>query len=436
MTIDPVPSRAFALVIIAPGVLLLAGSSMRIIHTSDWHLGQFFYTRSRAAEHQAFFDWLIARVEEHQVDAVIVAGDIFDTGSPPSYARELYNRFVVNLHRTGCQLIVLGGNHDSVATLNESRELLACLNTRVIAAASGEPEEQVLTLTNRQGEPGAILCAIPFLRPRDIMRSQAGQSGEQKQLSLLSAITQHYQRSYQHARQLSQQGDKPLPVIATGHLTTVGVSKSAAVRDIYIGTLDAFPAQAFPEADYIALGHIHRPQRIAGSEHIRYSGSPLPLSFDELGSEKSVFLVSFTDGRLAHVEPLPVPCFQPMQTIKGTLAEIEQQLKAFADAEPARPVWLDIEITTQEYLHNMQQHIQTLTEGLPVEVLLMRRSRELRERALARLENETLSELKVEEVFERRLEQEEETDERRLQRVRQLFRGTLEALCQGEENPS
>ena len=409
---------------------------MRIIHTSDWHLGQFFYTRSRAAEHQAFFHWLIAQVEHHQVDAVIVAGDIFDTGSPPSYARELYNRFVVDLHRTGCQLIVLGGNHDSVATLNESRELLACLNTQVIAAASAEPEEQVLTLYTRDGEPGAVLCAIPFLRPRDIMRSQAGQSGEQKQLSLLNAITQHYQRSYQHARQLSQQAARPLPVIATGHLTTVGVSKSEAVRDIYIGTLDAFPAQAFPAADYIALGHIHRPQRIAGSEHIRYSGSPLPLSFDELGSEKSVFLVSFDDGKLAAVEPLPVPCFQPMQTIKGTLAQIERQLQQFAEATPARPVWLDIEITTQEYLHNMQQHIQTLTAGLPVEVLLMRRSREQRERALARLQNETLSELKVEEVFERRLEQEEEADDARRMRARQLFSSTLEQLYQGEENPS
>lgn len=407
---------------------------MRIIHTSDWHLGQFFYTRSRAAEHQAFFNWLIEQVEAHQVDAVIVAGDIFDTGSPPSYARELYNRFVVDLHRTGCQLIVLGGNHDSVATLNESRELLACLNTRVIAAASGDPEEQVLTLMTRQGEPGAVLCAIPFLRPRDIMRSQAGQSGEQKQISLLNAITQHYQRSYQHARALSQRAEKPLPVIATGHLTTVGVSKSEAVRDIYIGTLDAFPAQAFPAADYIALGHIHRAQRIANSEHIRYSGSPLPLSFDELGSQKSVFLVSFADGKLAGVEPLPVPGFQPMQTIKGTLAEIEQQLKVFADTAPPRPVWLDIEITTQEYLHNMQQHIQALTEGLPVEVLLMRRSREQRERALARLQNETLSELKVEEVFERRLEQEEETDEARCTRVRQLFSGTLDALYQGEES--
>ncbi|MBN0581684.1 exonuclease subunit SbcD, partial [Pseudomonas aeruginosa] len=99
-------------------------------------------------------------------------------------------------------------------------------------------------------------------------------------------------------------GDRPLPIIASGHLTTVGASKSDAVRDIYIGTLDAFPAQHFPPADYIALGHIHRAQMVGGCEHIRYSGSPLPLSFDETGKAKSVHLVSFSEGRLSAVETL------------------------------------------------------------------------------------------------------------------------------------
>lgn len=98
---------------------------MRILHTSDWHLGQNFYSKSRAAEHDAFLTWLLARAQEHEVDAIIVAGDIFDTGSPPSYARELYNRFVVQLQQTGCRLVVLAGNHDSVAMLNESRDILA-----------------------------------------------------------------------------------------------------------------------------------------------------------------------------------------------------------------------------------------------------------------------------------------------------------------------
>lgn len=400
---------------------------MRIIHTADWHLGQFFYSKSRAAEHQQFLDWLLAAIVQHQVDALIVAGDLFDTGSPPSYARELFNRFVVALQPSGCQLIVLAGNHDSVATLNESRELLACLNTRVITSATPGGEQHVLTLQQRDGTPGALLCAIPYLRPRDILRSQAGQSGRDKQLSLLQAIEQHYQHCYAAAVAQREAMGSTLPIIATGHLTTVGVSKSDSVRDIYIGTLDAFPAQAFPPADYIALGHIHRAQRIADSDHIRYSGSPIALSFDELGREKSVFLLEFST-RLESVTPLVIPSFQPMQMLKGAMAEIEQQLTAFHTYEGDLPVWLDIEITTQEYLSDLQRRIEQLTEALPVEVLLVRRSRDQRQRSLARLENETLSELKVEEVFARRLALEEQLEDEQRAQLTQLFRSTLATL--------
>ncbi len=412
---------------------------MRFIHTADWHLGQFFYTKSRAPEHQAFLEWLIARVEQYQVDAVIVAGDIFDTGSPPSYARELYNRFVVQLQQTGCQLVVIGGNHDSVATLNESRELLACLNTRVIAAASDNLADEVLPLNDRQGNPAALLCAIPFLRPRDIVHSQAGQSGREKQQSLLDAIADHYQRCYQLAVAHREALNLPLPIIATGHLTTVGISKSDAERDIYIGTLDAFPAQAFPPADYIALGHIHRAQRIANCEHIRYSGSPIPLSFDEADKTKSVFLVEFNQTQLMTVTPLLIPLFQPLQTLKGSLESIEQQLRQFAvDGDgDGKNVWLDIEITTPSYISDLQHHIQTLTADLPVEVLLLRRSRERHTNAIENQHHETLSELSVEEVFERRLAQEndlsDEPDIARLQRARHLFFTTLDAIRHEEQ---
>lgn len=361
----------------------------------------------------------------------MVAGDIFDTGSPPSYARELYNRFVVQLQATGCELVVLGGNHDSVATLNESRELLACLNTRVIAAASDDPADQVLLLKDRQGQPGALLCAIPFLRPRDILRSRAGQSGREKQQSLLEAISEHYQRCYQQAlTERDRRGDR-LPIVATGHLTTVGVTKSDAVRDIYIGTLDAFPAQAFPPADYIALGHIHRAQRIGGSETIRYSGSPIPLSFDECGGEKSVFLLEFSGDRLNEIETLVVPVFQPMQILKGSLAEIEQQLTPFRHGDYPQPVWLDIEIATLEYLNDVQRHIEQLTADLPVEVLLIRRSREQRERHFASHLNETLSELQPDEVFARRLAQ-ESLSEQQQTTLRQLFAQTLDGLNDDE----
>ncbi|WP_367143260.1 exonuclease subunit SbcD [Pantoea stewartii] len=398
---------------------------MRIIHTADWHLGQFFYNKSRAAEHQAFLDWLLARIEEHQVDALIVAGDLFDTGTPPSYAREMFNRFVVALQPSGCQLVVLAGNHDSVATLNESRELLACLNTRVITTP--QDGDDVLVLTTRQGEPGALLCAIPYLRPRDIMRSQAGQSGRDKQRSLLEAITAHYQRSFAAAQALNL----ALPIVATGHLTALGVSKSDSVRDIYIGTLDAFPASAFPPADYIALGHIHRAQRVADSDHIRYSGSPIPLSFDELGSEKSVFLLDFSPSGLT-VTPLTIPLFQPMQVLKGSLAQITRQLSQFSAPDGTKPVWLDIEVTTQEYLSDLQRQVEALTASLPVDVLLLRRSREQRQHSLAQLDKETLSELNVEEVFARRLALDDALDADQIAQTTLRFKQTLADL---EEQP-
>ncbi|SCC29005.1 exonuclease subunit SbcD [Kosakonia oryziphila] len=394
---------------------------MRIIHTSDWHLGQNFYSKSRAAEHDAFLDWLLNAAEQHQVDAIIVAGDIFDTGSPPSYARELYNRFVVKLQQTGCHLVVLAGNHDSVATLNESKEILAYLKTTVVASAGAAP----FWLNRRDGTPGAVFCPVPFLRPRDMIISQAGLSGQEKQQHLLAAITDYYQKQYDAACIL--RGEQALPIIASGHLTTVGASKSDAVRDIYIGTLDAFPAENFPPADYIALGHIHRAQKISGQQHICYCGSPIPLSFDETGKSKSVNLVTFSDGKLAEVTALDVPATQPLAVIKGNFADICRQLEQWRDTPADTPVWLDIEIESHEYLADMQRKIQQVTEDLPVEVLLVRRSREQRERILAGELRETLSELKVEEVFARRLAQ-EEIDEMQTARLQALFSEARQAL--------
>lgn len=399
---------------------------MRIIHTSDWHLGQNFYSKSRAAEHQAFLQWLLNTAKSEQVDAIIVAGDIFDTGSPPSYARELYNRFVVDLQQTGCHLVVLAGNHDSVATLNESRDILSFLNTTVIASAGHAP----FILNLRDGTPGAVFCPVPFLRPRDIITSQAGLSGQEKQRQVLESITDYYQQQYQQACELRD--DRTLPIIASGHLTTVGASKSDAVRDIYIGTLDAFPAQNFPPADYIALGHIHRAQKIGGSEHIRYSGSPISLSFDETGKSKSVNLVNFSDGKLAEVTPLTVPVTQPLAVIKGDFDSISAQLAEWRDAEAEPATWIDIEITSDEYLHDIQRKIQTITDDLPVEVLLVRRSREQRQRILANQERETLSELSVEEVFHRRLAL-ETLAEPQQQRLQTLFNETLHGLGEEEQ---
>jgi exonuclease SbcD len=398
---------------------------MRIIHTSDWHLGQYFFTKSRAPEHQHFLNWLVNQVEIHHVDAVIVAGDIFDTGSPPSYARELYNKFIVDLQKTGCQLVILSGNHDSVSVMNESSSLLSYLNTQVVTSGS---EPNVITLHNKQAQPIGLVCAIPFLRPRDIQLSVAGQSIEEKQLSLQTAIHDHYQASYQLALEQRAMLGLDIPIIATGHLTVIGAELTDSVRDIYIGTLEAFPSGAFPPADYIALGHIHRPQVIGGKEYIRYCGSPIALSFDETAQQKSVCLVEFTGSKLTEITPLAIPIFQPLQTLKGSLKEIEQQLSVWQDYQGENAVWLDIEVASQDYLADIQQRIETLTQNLPVEVVLLRRARKQKQGQNLALANETLNELTVEEVFLRRLSEETLEDPEREQRLTQLFQQSYDAL--------
>ena len=165
------------------------------------------------------------------------------------------------MQQLNCVLVVLGGNHDSVSTLNESKQILACLNTFVVASTGIAIDEQVFTIPDKSGQPAAILCAVPFIRARDVLQSSAGETGLQKRQALGDAIKQHYQTLFQIAL-LKQKEQKTngldLPIIATSHLTALGVSQSESVRDIYIGTLDGFPP-----ADYIALGHIHKPKIVA-----------------------------------------------------------------------------------------------------------------------------------------------------------------------------
>ncbi|MGV3066626.1 exonuclease subunit SbcD [Proteus mirabilis] len=408
---------------------------MRIIHTSDWHLGQYFFTKTRAQEHQQFLDWLLAQIREQQVDAVIVAGDIFDTGSPPSYARELYNRFVVAIRDTQCQLIILGGNHDSVATLNESKSLLACLNTTVIANVHTETPQAPIILYQKNHTPGALLCAIPYLRPRDMINSKSGQSGADKQGALKEAIADYYQRQYQAALDLRKQLNVNIPIIATGHLTTIGASVSDSVREIYIGTLEAFNATLFPPFDYIDLGNIHRPQRVNKSGHIRYSGSPIPLSFDESAQQKSVCLIDFEQDKLAEMTLLPIPEFQLLRTLSGSLQEIATQLEKLATQynEMDTTIWLDIEVSTQDYLSDIQNRIQELTQSPLFEVIVLRRARK-QHQALMQNEKETLTELTVYDVFERRLAQHQFETEEDKTRLTTLFKQAVEMAEQEDNN--
>ncbi|MCF7494872.1 exonuclease subunit SbcD [Vibrio sp. L5-1] len=413
---------------------------MKILHTSDWHLGQNFYNKSRKNEHERFLQWLLEQVTEHDIDAIIVAGDIFDTSTPPSYAREMYNKFVVDSNKIGCQLVLLGGNHDSVSVLKETQQLLKYMGADVIPNTNEDHATQVVELKGKNGDVEALVCAIPFIRPRDVLTSQAGVTGVERQKQLGDAIKQHYQSVYDAAveKRATFENSEHMPIIATGHLTAMGVQQSDSVRDIYVGNLDGFAADGFPDADYIALGHIHRPQVVAKREYIRYCGSPIPLSFDELKSQKQVCVVEFVEG-VRTISQLPVPTFQPLAEIKGDLSEIESQLNQYLGLDSEQSVWLSIEVQAQDYLSDLQERMRALTEGLNVEVLQLRRARERRNQALEQESAETLSELSPMDVFSKRIALEEfETDSEkaRLERMTVKFKQVMVEVSESAQTPN
>jgi exonuclease SbcD len=410
---------------------------MRILHTSDWHLGQHFMGKSRQAEHQALIDWLLIQVDAHAVDAVLIAGDIFDTGSPPSYARELYSQLVVRLHGAGVALLLLGGNHDSVATLGESRAMLACLSTTVVAAVDDAAAQVVvLPLRGGKGEAGCIVCAVPFIRPRDVLQSQAGQSAEEKQQSMQAAIQAHYQSVHDAGRirqaALTKELGRAVPLIATGHLTTVGASSNESVREIYVGSLDAYPTSAFPPVDYIALGHIHKPQKVGGLDHIRYCGSPIPLGFDEARQQKEVLLVDLGADGLTAITPLLVPRFQPLVSVSGNLVALAGAITAAAaEGSAEKSVWLEVTVAEDDYLSDLPARIEAMTQGLSVDVLRVRRQRGNAAVSIAGEVSETLDELSPDDVFARRLAQEELAPELQLA-LSQRYRAVVTSLTEGE----
>lgn len=406
---------------------------MRLLHTSDWHLGQNFMGKSRQAEHLALIDWLCATVDAMQIDAVLIAGDLFDTGTPPSYARELYNKLVLRLHDIGVPLVLIGGNHDAVATLEESRQLFARLGTRVFARAE-DAAQQVFTINGKNGEPLCLLGAIPYLRPRELLFSQSGQSAEDKEKALQNAIQAHYAAVYAElsAQQsaLESQLGKRLPSIMSGHLTTTGASLSDSVRELYIGSLQAFSVQGFPPADYIALGHIHRPQQVAA--HIHYSGSPLALSFDECRQQKQMLLVELDSGGLQRITPLPIPSFQPLLALRGSLDQLPAAIgAAAAQGSLERPAWLEITVENDDYLADLTQRLHELTAGWPLEILCIRRARSGQSATLQSPRRERLDELTPDDVFSQRLAA-ENLSEPFISELQTRYRSTLESITHGE----
>ncbi|UYZ64984.1 exonuclease subunit SbcD [Hymenobacter weizhouensis] len=402
---------------------------MRILHTADWHLGQRFISgHERTEEHRHFLEWLVATINEQRVEVLVVAGDVFDTGSPSNQALELYYSFLLNMRHTGCRdIVVVGGNHDSPATLNAPARLLRHLRVHVVGCVPDCFEEQVLVLDDAQGKPGLVVCAVPFLRDRDVRLSVPGETAEEREARIKQGIADHYARLAE-VETVWQLKDLGLPVLATGHLYAAGAAPSESERTIHVGNLGQVTADHFPGVfDYVALGHLHRPQRVGGREHIRYSGSPIPLSFSEIDHPKEVLVLEFQGGRLHTLESLPVPSARRLVRFHGTLDEVTQALTSYDNTGYALPAWADVQVHSELTSLEVAEILVRVIEGLKrqhLEVLNKRHFRLVKLRALGSFDEEadapltrSLHDFTEREVFEQRLEGEPEESRAELLRT-------------------
>ncbi len=259
---------------------------MKILHTSDWHLGQTWSGRPRKKEFEAFLDWMFQTLRERAVDVLIVAGDVFDISSPATETQKMYFQFLKKVSTVCPNTIITAGNHDSPHLLDVPKPFLNEFGIHVVGVASG-PEDELVVLGNGNDDtnspPRLIVAAVPFLRDREIRRAVEGESFEESENRTIAGIKAHYGTVCAAAEEIrSRYPGQKIPLIATGHLFVAGIETPGAVREIHVGTLGRLGCDVFPDGiDYVALGHIHRPSAVGGRETIRYSGSPIPMSFEE-----------------------------------------------------------------------------------------------------------------------------------------------------------
>lgn len=345
---------------------------MKLLHTSDWHLGQKFISRDREAEHSLALDWLVKTIEKEQVDLLIVSGDVFDIGSPPNSARALYYNFLKKIYRTGCRHVVItGGNHDSPQMLDAPKELLQLLDVHVVGAATEDPSGELLVLKNEQGKPEAVVAAVPFLRDQDLRRVASNEGGQERIERIKAGILAHYEAMGAAAAPYAAQ---QIPLIVTGHLCVTGAESSDKQDNIYLGNLENMRADQFPPVfGYVALGHIHRPQAIGGMQHVRYSGSLIPLSFSETKDEKSVTLVDFKKEKISSIQQLPVPIGRRLKSIVGSLEEVKEKLLALSERhEDEETPWVEVTVETEALIPNLNGLLQDFAKDLHLDLLKIR----------------------------------------------------------------
>lgn len=405
---------------------------LKLLHTSDWHIGRTLYGRKRYEEFEAFLTWLAETIQQNEIDALLVAGDVFDTSAPSNRAQELYYRFLCRVAASSCRhVVVVAGNHDSPSFLNAPKELLKALDIHVVGSSTESPEDEVLVLRNEQDVPELIVCAVPYLRDRDIRVAEAGESVEDKERKLIEGIRTHYAAVAALAEQKREELGVDIPIVGTGHLFTAGgqTVDGDGVRELYVGSLAHVTAGIFPACfNYLALGHLHVPQKVNGSETIRYSGSPLPMGFGEAKQQKSVCQVEF-HSTAASVQLIDVPIFQKLERVKGDWEGISNRIIELSATDSQG--WLEVIYDGTEVIGDLRERLEAAISGTQMEILRIKNNRII-ERVLGQIhEEETLDDLNVNDVFERCLAVHDVPEEQRPELLR-AYQETVSSLYEDD----
>lgn len=310
--------------------------TVRFFHTSDWHLGQFFYNHSRQFEHEQFLAWLLLQIKEKQPHALFIAGDIFDVINPASAAQKQLYQFLADAHDIAphMQTLMIAGNHDSGYRIEQVEPLLEKYNAKTVGVIHKNTDGQVdlerllVPIYDENKKIIAWCLTLPFLRPAEITGFNEQTTNSQ------NAIAYLHQQLISAAKN-KKSDDQALILISHAHMQ--GGETSDSERPIIIGNEEALSTTLFDDViDYVALGHLHKPQKV-GQEHIRYSGSPIPLSFSEINYKHQVVEVTIDpteiDDSRFKFETLPIPRSVQLHKIKGELNEVFAKLKALSSGE-------------------------------------------------------------------------------------------------------
>ncbi len=377
---------------------------MRVLHTSDWHLGARLCDRDRTEEQKEFLEWLQTTIHKESIDILLVSGDIFDSTNPPNTAEMLYFDFLCSIKESLCSAVVVtGGNHDSVSKLNSPKSLLRHLSVHVNGGAGDSPENDVILIENSQGSFLAAICAVPFLRERDIHTPKAGESWKERELAVSKGIGEYYRKTLEHAKRLK--GKHDIPILAMGHLFVTGSNSGAGERDLYVGNLGAVNTDIFSrDFTYTALGHIHKSQKIAKREDIRYCGSPLHMDFGETG-DKYVLIADFENSVLKEVIPLKVPIFRKLVRFKGSFDEVMKEIEEFTP--PSGLFWADAEISGGDSTGDISKILNDRAELKGFEFLRIKIKYLDAENIIVHEKSVEINDLTVEDVFLKRCEKSE-----------------------------